>query len=381
MLIANFVWFAFSDATATQAQTGPMLGDPLNQAVLAFVDIFVTDKANTLFALLFGFGFWVQMERLETRGAPFARIYLRRLAVLLAMGLINICFIWPWDILNLYALAGFALFALRGLSPRAMLWLGVPLALLGRPLVDAASEALGIAGPAGEMIYSESAVLARQWAYTQGSYLDWLGATADLNYYDWLASGAIIGWLLYALGRFLVGAWVARAGWLQRAGELLPQMCRICLVALPLGLALETLALAIGDAGLIDAPGWVSTALHAVAVPVLDLGYATGMVLLFHSRWRVLAFAFAPVGRMALTNYLAQGVFIGALLYGFNGGLALAGTIEPKQVLPACLAFFAAQMLLSHWWLARYRFGPLEWLWRALTYGTRPPMRPAGRVA
>lgn len=100
------------------------------------------------------------------------------------------------------------------------------------------------------------------------------------------------------------------------------------------------------------------------------------MIVLFHSpRFRVVAAAFAPVGRMALTNYLLQGVFIGMVLYGFHGGLALAGQIAPKTVLPLCLGFFALQMLASTWWLARYRFGPMEWLWRTLTYSERPAMR------
>ena len=89
----------------------------------------------------------------------------------------------------------------------------------------------------------------------------------------------------------------------------------------------------------------------------------------------ILARMFGPVGRMALTNYLVQGVFIGLVLYGFHGGLALAGQIEPKVVLPICLGFFALQIVFSQLWLARYRYGPMEWLWRSLTYGERPTMR------
>lgn len=78
---------------------------------------------------------------------------------------------------------------------------------------------------------------------------------------------------------------------------------------------------------------------------------------------------------MALTNYLAQGLIYAFILFGVGPGLALAGRIGSATIFAICIAFFAAQTAFSHLWLARYRFGPMEWLWRALTYGERPPMR------
>lgn len=377
VLIANFVWFAFSENTATEAQTQGFIADNTNLAVIIFVEIFVSDKANTLFAFLFGLGFWVQMERLSVRGAAFGAIYTRRLLVLLVFGWINLWLIWPWDILNLYALTGFLLFLLRGLPARAMLALGVVLAVAGRPVMEGLSKALGIYEPASEMAFSAEAVAARQDAFINGSYVDWVEAAARLTWYDWFANGLILAWVLYALGRFLIGAYVARRGWIQRSAELLPKIRTIFRIALPLGLALEILAMLTGDSEMLVVPGWVHEAVHMVGVPVLDIGYATGLILLFHSpRWAGLAKIFGPVGRMALTNYLVQGVFIGFFLYSFHGGLGLSGQIQPKQTLPLCLGFFALQTVFSHWWLGRFRFGPMEWLWRALTYGKRPQMRP-----
>lgn len=376
VLIANFVWWSFGENTALPDQSEGFMQDPLNMAVIGFTDVFVSDKANTLFAFLFGMGFWVQMQRLEARGVAFSAIYLRRLFVLLAFGLINLFLIWPWDILNLYAVTGFVLFALRGLSARAMLGWGIGLALFGKPLLQHAADWLGIADPAQEMAFGEPAIAARQDAYINGSYFDWVESTASLVYFDWIANGLILAWVLYALGRFLLGAYVARRGWIQRAGDLLPQIRKVFRIAFPLGLALEILRVAFGEADLLAGPDWLPEALHVIGVPILDVGYAAGMILLFNSaRFRKVALAFAPVGRMALTNYLVQGVFIGLILYGFHGGLALAGQIEPKVVLPLCLGFFALQIVFSQWWLARYRFGPMEWLWRTLTYGERPSMR------
>lgn len=378
VLIANFVWFSFGNNSATEAQTAGFLADSANVAAISFTEIFVADKANTLFAFLFGVGFWVQMERLEASGAAFRKIYLRRLFVLLVFGLINLYLIWPWDILNVYAITGLALFALRRLPARVMLGVGLLIALLGRPVGKGLSDLSGLAGPAHEAAFSTEAILARQDAWVNGTYADWIQASAHLVFYDWVANGLVVAWILYALGRFLVGAWVARQGWLQRASDLLPVMRKLFYISMPLGLVLEICSFLTGQSQIVAAPGWLHQAIHMIGVPVLDIGYATGLILLFHSaRWNGLARLFAPVGRMALTNYVVQGVFIGLVLYGFHGGLGLAGQIEPKVVLPLCLVFYALQMVVSHWWLRRYRFGPLEWLWRALTYGEPPAMRQA----
>ena len=82
---------------------------------------------------------------------------------------------------------------------------------------------------------------------------------------------------------------------------------------------------------------------------------------------------------MALTNYLAQGLIYAFVMFRVGPGLGLAGKIGSSTVLLICIAFFAFQIVFSHWWLARYRFGPIEWLWRWLTSGERPPFRGVSR--
>ena len=112
---------------------------------------------------------------------------------------------------------------------------------------------------------------------------------------------------------------------------------------------------------------------------LLAAGYCAGIVVALQDRWGKRLFAiFAPVGRMALTNYLAQGFIYAFVLFGVGPGLGLAGRIgSVRSAFAICIAFFAFQIGFSHWWLARYRFGPMEWLWRTLTYGERPAMRRA----
>jgi uncharacterized protein len=108
------------------------------------------------------------------------------------------------------------------------------------------------------------------------------------------------------------------------------------------------------------------------------LAYIAAATLLLHARrWRRILGAFAPVGRMALTNYLSQTAICLIVFYG--GGLF--GSFRPALGLLIAVLIFTAQMVFSAWWLDRFRFGPAEWLWRSLTYGQRQPMRIAKTTA
>lgn len=375
VLIANIVWWTAWKFSTPVDQVEIHFSDETYRAVLLAVNWLVSDKANTLFAFLFGMGFWVQMQRLEGRGADFKRLYMRRLTVLLALGIAHLFLFWPWDILHMYALMGFALFALRGLSMRAMLLGGIALALIARPLADYLREITGIEAASQEMVFSAGAVAERHDAMVGSDYGAWVEQIFHLHWYEYLSSGMIVGWLLYVLGRFLIGAWVARKGWLQRAGDLLPAIRRICMICLPLGLALEGLY-TLMDFNVLPEIMFVTAAMHAVGVPILDIGYATGLILLFHSKnWAWLPRMFAPVGRMALTNYITQSVLYFWLLYGIAGGFAMAGRIPPTTAISIAFGFFAMQIVFSHFWLKAYRYGPLEYLWRSLTYGQRPGFR------
>jgi uncharacterized protein len=84
---------------------------------------------------------------------------------------------------------------------------------------------------------------------------------------------------------------------------------------------------------------------------------------------------FAWLGRMALTNYLAQSFVIAFVLFGVGPGLALAGKVGTTALVAIVVVVYAVQIAISRWWLVRFAYGPAEWLWRALTYGNMPPMR------
>ena len=114
--------------------------------------------------------------------------------------------------------------------------------------------------------------------------------------------------------------------------------------------------------------------MQAAGVPLLAVGYASTVARLVVNGRRLISLL-APVGRMALTNYLMHSVICVILSYGF--GFSLWWRIGASTALAIAVAIIVAQIPLSTWWLSRYRFGPVEWIWRRLTYG-RPLALRAG---
>ena len=107
VFLVNLTQFASVNVMSTEPQLLSLPSAPVDLALYDVLGWLFFDKANTIFAFLFGLGFYLQMQRLEARGADFEVVYLRRLCVLLAIGSIHVVFLWAWDILHLYALAGF----------------------------------------------------------------------------------------------------------------------------------------------------------------------------------------------------------------------------------------------------------------------------------
>ena len=237
--------------------------------------------------------------------------------------------------------------------------------------------------PIPEWLYSDAAILERQAVAVGGDYPAIVALFAQWSWVEWLAGGMMAAWLVYALGRFALGAAIGRSGILDDIPRFLPLLRRIAWIALPAGIVAGLLIRLVLD-DLLRLPGDVATwkavaqSLRSPAALLLAAGYCAGIVVALQRGWgRRLFGLFAPVGQMALTNYLAQGLIYAFVLFGVGPGLALAGKIGSAAVLAICVAFFALQIVFSHWWLARFRFGPMEWLWRTLTYGERPALRDA----
>ncbi len=314
-------------------------------------------KAFILFSLLFGIGLEVQRQRCRARGEPFGRYVVRRLGFLLAVGLVHLFLIWNGDILTLYALTGLLGAALLALPGRVLLALA-----LGLFVVYVLP--LPFPSPFPNSAALRAHVEAAGNVYAHGSFMQVLAFRIhELR----PISALLLGSVPRTLGLFLLGACAFRSGLADRG-----RGRGVLVVVAALGLS----------AGLFvplsqqwDVKAWrgVITDWGALA---LALGYASVVVLAFDSRSgaRLLS-VFAPLGQLAFTSYLTQSVVLSVLFYGW--GFGLFGRLNEVQGASLSVVLFGAQAVFAAWWLRRYRFGPLEWVWRSFTYGALLPLKRA----
>jgi uncharacterized protein len=344
------------------------------------------EKFKALFSFLFGLGLAVQLMRAEERGAQFLPLYARRLGVLFLIGIVHFLLVWDGDILHDYALLGFVLVLFRFSSPRtlvasAAVLLAIPLLLFGL------TTAYAITGQVNPQV--------KQWiAYENGTEDD--GAVADFSdTYSHGSYGEMVAIRAselprdmspdtddaFVLALFLLGLYAGRRRIFHDIPANLPFIRRVQRWGLIIGVT-GNAAFAVGGS-FYPSPTSVMQNVGrlclVVAAPALMLFYASSLVLLTQREiWRRRLAPLAAVGRTALSNYLLQSLICTMIFYGY--GLALFGKVGPSLGLLLTVTIFLIQIPLSVWWLGRFQFGPVEWLWRSLTYWQRQPMRVRGMV-
>ena len=338
-------------------------------AVAMVVDrIFVDGKFYSIFSLLFGIGFGLQLARGGEAAVP---RFNRRLLVLLAIGAIHAFLIWAGDILMLYALLGFTLPWFARKSNRALLrWtiilLAIPTALYVVALGVWTLVASGSSPASGTGMPAK--ILAIFEAMGRGGVKDWLKGNLVFVAIRWADLFATVRFPK-VLGMFVLGLWIVRAGIAQQPAAHRGTLVRWALLGWGVGLpanGIAAWAMHFWPYLPPSAGGFLGAVMQGVGIPVLALGYAATVTLLVVSGRR-LSTVFAPLGRMALTNYLMHSIVCVVLSYGF--GFGLWWRIGASTAMLIALAIIAVQIPLSASWLSRYRFGPVEWMWRRLTYG------------
>lgn len=331
---------------------------------------FVVDgKFYTLFSLLFGAGFSLQLARLSARGLAGLRIYRRRILVLLAIGLVHSWLIWDGDILTLYALLGLLLPFFHNWRERDLLLAAAILVLVVPPAGMALFAWAGWAPH--EHLFSYSMRVAQSLGIDTApdKALEWMRRDDLRSWLAWVLTGTPISWALRleswrlpkVLGIMLLGIVVGRR---LAAGTLLDDR-RLLLIVLAAGLAVGVPAgLAYALLPGLDQKSWPSL----VGTVPLALAYAAAFALAW-PRARPVLRHLSPVGRMALTNYLTHSLI--GLIFFYGIGFGLAGTMQPVAFYAVALSIFAGQLLFSRWWLSRHEQGPAEALWRIATYGRR----------
>jgi len=347
----------------------------LDYGVDAAVYVLVQGKFFTLFSLLFGAGFAIMAQRAEAARRDFTPFYLRRSAGLLLIGLCHALLVWSGDILVIYALVSLPLLATREAPQRWLPAMGVltylcaaAMMLLLGAVVGLAAQAQGEGGSmASAIAQGQHTVELQRQAYGHGTFVQAVAQRAsDLG--TALSGALIIG--PEVLGMFLLGSWFARSGALAEPERFERLYRRLRLGALPVGLGLMLLSalwVPYLAPGTFTPTTGAAYALSSLASLLMCLGYLAWIVH-WHRHLRVLA----PMGRMALTHYILQSLVCTWLFYGY--GLGAFETLPRAWQVPFALALFALQVLLSHLWLKHFRFGPLEWVWRAMTYGRWPAL-------
>ena len=367
--LANFPEFGLWTFLSSEEQMAmPSAG--VDEVVRFMQYLLVDGKFYTIFSLLFGIGFSLILAR-HGRG-----LFVRRMLLLVGIGFLHLMFIWSGDILLLYAVGGLLLTLFVGLSDRHLAVLALSLVLIPVGL-DALTEFRGMdfAGP----FYRTWWTVAGANGIYEDNFATWLrDAQSYREMFAFLEQGAcerlwefVEGHRLpKVVGLFILGYLVGKHRLYARLQELpLKRLFRpLLLMALPLSLLYAWSA--------VSGHPWgrtVHSLLYAVSVIPLAAVYVIGVCLAYQSRPDAAVFRWlAAPGRMALTNYILQSLAGIMLFYGLGFGLGTSFGLLHIEL--TALAVFFLQVLLSGLWLRHFRFGPLEWLWRLLTYGRYFPI-------
>jgi len=361
----------FNSPAATYFNPDLMWTAPPDRIAQLFINTFIQGKFITIFAVLFGLGFAIQMERAAARGQG-RGFYIRRLMVLLLFGIVHSFGLWWGDILLTYALGGFILLLFRDRHQSILLRWGWGLYwFLMIPLAGAM-----IAKLAGADIPSPPTPDAAQLAetvriYSHGSWSEIFRKRAQ----EWATlNGMLPLFMTQIVGLFLFGLYLWRKGVIRdiESHEIWWRKGRIigAAVGFPASIAANILFFKYHPDPFGMSP--IATGimlLSIIGTPTLSLFYASTLVLAFQNPvWRRRLMPFSYVGRMALTNYLLQTVLCTMLYYSY--GFGLFGKVGPLLGLVPTVVIYGLQVPFSKWWLSKHRYGPMEWLWRRLTYGS-----------
>jgi len=331
----------------------------IDRVLKAILSAAVELKAFALFSMLFGAGLAIQFDRLADNPRRTA-LLVRRLLVLLLLGAVHLVLIWNGDILVEYALAGLIVLPLlfgpawlARVAATASLALFVAMPLLP-PVVAFPSQA-----------WIRDHIAQAAIAYGDGGFLDVLAFRIRE-----IPAISALHVLIFprTLALFLFGALVWRSGILRRASQHSRLLFGTAVGGMLIGGALTLAA---------EHTAWFGwrgrEAIERLGAVMLATGYGAAVIGLVGvpTGKRMLAWA-APVGRMAFTNYIAQSLILGWIFYGY--GLGLFGRVGVTTALAIGIAVYVAEIAFSAWWLERYRYGPVEWLWRSAMYGTWQPM-------
>jgi uncharacterized protein len=406
ILAMNIVGFGWPD----EAYDNPMSGggfEGTDKAIWFFNHLVFEAKMMTIFSMLFGAGLVLMGERADARGAALRGVYYRRIFWLLVIGAIHAYLIWPGDILVIYAECGLILYLFRKLSPRTLIILGVSFMLIIIPLVLGIGAAIDAARSISDRVDAQVAAgetptgfdkkvrdvwrddLEKEFQPNEAQRLDKWNEELEASHKGYFALvknrafdllmehtiGFVLGGFFFAGARMLLGMGLMKTGVFSASRSRSFYIWMMVLgygIGLPLMVfdALELIRHEFKPDYFLHG-GILYNAFGSLVVALGHVGLVVWIVQRGVLTW--LTKRLAAVGQMALSNYLTHSIVCTTIFYGY--GFGLFGQINRTGLAAIVLAIWIFQLWLSPLWLARFRFGPAEWVWRSLTYWKVQPMR------
>jgi len=379
ILLVNMMYFAwpfYHELAGMEIWSGTA-----NRLAQAGIWFFADSNFITMFSLLFGFGFFMLIRRAEAREQHIRPLFARRLLVLLGIGLVHTLLFWVHDVLVYFALVGFLLLLFRNKEPRSLTkWAVASLAIpVGFLLVSGGLGALGRMSPEGaaEMqtaLDEQRATFTEMYdrafeAYRSGSFAE-VTVQRMTDFFVEFVGGFLTSSLFLIFALFLTGLQFGKRGMLTNPDAHVEAWKSVLRGGLIVGVPLSAVYTYTGFVANSVDFGWAEVlhgALVFIAGPALCLAYVAAIVLVCRSkRARSLLAPVAAVGRNALSNYLLQSVVCTTIFYGY--GFGLFGSIGPAAGLALTVVLYALQMVISTYYIRRFRYGPAELVWRKLTY-------------
>jgi len=367
--LASFVTFGMPGTTA-EAMTS-MTWDKVYEFVLT---VFIDNKFITLFSLLFGYGFGVIMERVSQKGIDTSTFFSRRMIILFIAGMLHL-FVWWGEVLHFYAICGMFLLLFRRVSDRGLIVSAVLLFFIPVAIARYFQIKLNILAPAErDPILEEYLVLSRShnlfdifrgnWITYKYIFIDCLFDIRDFS---------------EVLAKFLLGYYVLRKGYLKDISLHQESIRRMLFWSLPIAILYvgQTILFILQEIRVDFIPArLLLNAFVRTGILALSVTYACSLILLYNRRPSLKIFSgFRYIGMISLTNYLAHTLIF---ILIFNGvGFGLMGKVHLIYTLPMGVVIYVLQAFYSKWWTSRFQYGPIEWLWRQLSYWKKFPIRKA----
>jgi len=349
-----------------------------NETTTSFINLFVQGKFYSIFSFLFGLGFAIFFERAIAKTTRPNLLFNKRLLILLGFGLFHAFFVWYGDVLVTYALVGFLLPLFFYRKPKTLLiWvfsLFVSLIIVSAIVFGA----IAILKSTDEAILAEvlqpffaniqNSIDSSFAAYSQGTFAEIMTQrTADtLFIYSQIFASVFI-----ILPLFLLGLYAGKTKIFQNIETNLNKIKKICIWSFVIGFSMSVVKFWSKNMMAGDIFSFYSVSFYGAGIfgdTGLALFIISLIVLLYHKGRSMFIFKpLANVGRMALSNYLLQSIICTIIFYSY--GFGLYGNVSPALSLVLVIFIFIFQIFISKYWLERFRFGPVEWIWRSGTYG------------